>query len=246
MIRILIVDDHPIVRDALATLLGTKPGFEVVGATASIRETLAFVERCVPDLMLVDLSLQDGSGAQLVSAMRRLDVETRILIVSAFDDEFAVRDALSAGVAGYVVKGQPTSDLVAAIDIVAKGGTYIAPDIAAGLERSAPSTRSTAPGARSRATGARSGELFASLTSREREIFRLFVAGGVTKQIAGRLFISVKTVETHRANVNRKLGLRTLADLIRFAAAQGIAIAPSAPAEEFEPASIERSARRER
>lgn len=216
MIRLLIVDDHPILRDALATLLATKPGLDVVGTTASIRETLAFVDRCVPDVMLVDLSLQDGSGAQLVPAMRRLQIMTRILIVSAFDDEFAVRDALSAGVAGYVVKEQPISDLVAAIEIVANGGTYLAPEVAARL--------------RTKKAGAGNGELLASLTMREREIFRLFLAGAATKQIAGRLFISVKTVDTHRGNINRKLGVRTSADLIRFAAAQGITIAPFAPA----------------
>ena len=225
MIRVLIVDDHPIVRDALATLLGTKPGLEVLGTTASIRETLTFVERSVPDLMLVDLSLQDGSGVQLVPAMRRLRIKTRILILSAFRDEFAVRHALSSGVAGYIFKEQPTSDLVAAIEAVARGERYLPPDIAAELQKKLP--------------GAGGGELLASLTGREHEIFRLVLAGGATtRQIASRLFISVKTVETHKTNINRKLGVRTMAGLIRFAAAQGMTIAPSLAAEE--PGQVER------
>jgi two-component system response regulator NreC len=214
MIRVLVVDDHAIMRDALAALLGTKPGLEVVGTTAGIRETLVFVARRPPDLMLVDLSLQDGSGVQLVPAMRRLGIKTRLLIMSAFGDEFAVSDALAAGVGGYILKEQPASEFVEAIEVVARGGTYLAPGIAARLK-----------GKVSHVGG---DERLRSLTSREHEIFRLFLAGATGREIARRLFISIKTVNTHRAHINRKLAVRTTADLIRFAVASGIAIAPAA------------------
>ncbi|HVZ89340.1 MAG TPA: response regulator transcription factor [Polyangia bacterium] len=213
--RILIVDDHPIVRDAVASLLSENPKLQIVGATASIRETLPLIEKDAPDLMLVDLSLEDGSGIELALTVRRARLKTRVLVMTAFRDEFSASEALAAGVAGYVLKEQPTADLFAAIEAVSRGGTYVSPIIAARLRSDFPRGNEEGPLTR--------------LSRREREIFRLVVSGSGSKEIASRLFISVKTVDTHRTNINRKLGVRTTASLIRFAAAHGIAIAPNAP-----------------
>jgi DNA-binding NarL/FixJ family response regulator len=213
MTRILIVDDHPIVRDALASLLAEKPDLQVVGVAASVRETLAMLERCSADLLLADLSLEDGNAIELVRAVRRLRLKTRVLIMTAFRDEFSASEALSAGVGGYVLKEQPTADLLAAIETVARGGTYVSPAISSRLRADTPVETS---GGLNR------------LSRREREIFRLVVAGRGSKEIASKLFISIKTVDTHRTNINRKLGVRTTASLIRFAAAHGIEIAPRA------------------
>ncbi len=215
MTRILIVDDHPIVRDALASLLAEKPDLQVVGVASSVRETLAMLEHCSADLLLADLSLEDGNAIELVRAVRRLRLKTRVLIMTAFRDEFSASEAMSAGVGGYILKEQPTSDLLAAIDTVARGATYVSPIIASRLRPEAPSE--TASGLN-------------RLSRREREIFRLVVAGRGSKEIASKLFISIKTVDTHRTNINRKLGVRTTASLIRFAAAHGIEIAPRAAA----------------
>lgn len=215
MTRILIVDDHPIVRDALASLLAEKPDLQVVGVAASVRETLSLLESCHADLLLADLSLEDGNAIELVRAVRRLRLKTRVLIMTAFRDEFSASEALSAGVGGYLLKEQPTQDLLAAIDTVARGGTYISPIISARLR---PDTPGDDDGGLNR------------LSRREREIFRLVVAGRGSKEIASKLFISIKTVDTHRTNINRKLGVRTTASLIRFAAAHGIEIAPHAAA----------------
>jgi DNA-binding NarL/FixJ family response regulator len=212
MTRILIVDDHPIVRDALASLLAEKPDLQVVGVASSVRETLAMLEHCSADLLLADLSLEDGNAIELVRAVRRLRLKTRVLIMTAFRDEFSASEAMSAGVGGYILKEQPTSDLLAAIDTVARGATYVSPIIATRLRPEAPS-ETTASGLN-------------RLSRREREIFRLVVAGRGSKEIASKLFISIKTVDTHRTNINRKLGVRTTASLIRFAAAHGIEIAP--------------------
>jgi CheY-like chemotaxis protein len=130
MTRIFIVDDHPILRDFMATMLDRHPAFEVVGVAPSIRETLETVERCGPDLMLVDLSLQDGSGLQLVRAMRHLGIRTPVLIVTGSRDQMAAAEAFAIGVAGYVLKDQSPKEFLAAIRAVAKGGTYVAPGVA--------------------------------------------------------------------------------------------------------------------
>ena len=215
MTRILIVDDHPIVRDALASLLAEKPDLQVVGVASSVRETLSMLEHGSADLLLADLSLEDGNAIELVRAVRRLRLKTRVLIMTAFRDEFSASEAMSAGVGGYILKEQPTSDLLAAIETVARGGTYVSPVIASRLR---PDTAGADP----------TGNSLDRLSRREREIFRLVVAGRGSKEIANKLFISIKTVDTHRTNINRKLGVRTTASLIRFAAAHGIEIAPRA------------------
>ncbi len=218
--RIVIVDDHPIVRDALASLLGEMPDLQIVGVTSSIRETLPLLESATPDLLLVDLSLEDGSGIELARALRRSRLKTRVLIITGFRDEFSAAEALSVGVHGYILKEQPTADLLVAIDTVARGGRYISPLMASRMRTD------TSHGTEDRLLG--------RLSRREREIFRLVVAGSGSKEIASRLFISVKTVDTHRTNINRKLGVRTTASLIRFAAAHGIAIAPRASSDEVD------------
>jgi CheY-like chemotaxis protein len=130
MTRIFIVDDHPILRDFMATMLDRHPAFKVVGVAPSIRETLETVERCGPDLMLIDLSLQDGSGIQLVRALRHIGIRTPVLIVTGTRDQMVAAEAFAVGVAGYVLKDQSPREFLAAIRAVAKGGTYVAPGVA--------------------------------------------------------------------------------------------------------------------
>jgi two-component system nitrate/nitrite response regulator NarP len=130
MTKIFIVDDHPILCDVLAAMLDRSPAFEVVGIASSIRETLAAVKRCGPDLMLIDLTLQDGTGIQLVRALRRLGVAARVLIVTGINSSAIAAEAFSAGVEGYLLKEQSPDELLTAIHAVARGGTYIAPGVA--------------------------------------------------------------------------------------------------------------------
>ncbi len=212
--RILVVEDHLVVRDALVTLLTVRPDFQVVGVAASIRETKPLLEQTLPDVVLLDLALEDGSGLELARILRRSRSKTRVLILTGFRDGFAAAEAIAAGVAGYVLKEQPTADLLAAIDIVRRGGRYVCPAIVAQLRPDQLSGNEN------------EDDLLASLSPRESEIFRLIVAGTKSGDISRRLFISAKTVDTHRTNIGRKLGVRTGADLVRFAAAHGIAIAP--------------------
>jgi DNA-binding NarL/FixJ family response regulator len=210
MTRVLIIEDQLMVRDALVSMLRGRSDLEVVGVAASIREGLSLLERTVPDLLLLDLSLEDGSGLELARTLYRSRSKTRVLVMTAFGDQFAAAEALKFGVAGYFMKEQPTSDLFAAIEAVNRGGTYLPPALAGRLP--ADPSKDEGP--------------LASLSRREREIFRLAVLGSGSKDLAGRLFISAKTVDSHLLNIARKLGVRTIAGLVRFAAEHGIATGP--------------------
>jgi DNA-binding NarL/FixJ family response regulator len=219
MIRVLVVDDHDIVRDALASLLGDVSDFQVVGVASSIRDALPLLDSARPDIVLADLSLGDGSAVELVRALRRGRLKGRVIVITGFSDEFAAAEALAAGATGYVLKSQPTTELLEAIRAVADGRKYVAPSLERRLALRSISSDSSASGG---AVG------LERLSPREVEVFRLVVAGSSSKDVARRLCISVKTVETHRTNMNRKLAVRTTADLVRFAAAHGIAVAPRA------------------
>jgi DNA-binding NarL/FixJ family response regulator len=213
MTRVLVVEDHLIVQEALVALLGARSDLQIVGAAASIRETMPLLDSARPDILLLDLSLEDGSGLELARALYRSRSKTRVLVMTGFGDRFAAKEAMAAGVAGYLLKNQSAADLFAAIDVIRRGGRYVAPSIAAQLRSDELSPKDISP--------------LETLSHRESEIFRLLVSGTSSKELARRLFISVKTVETHRTNIARKLGVRSSVDLVRFAAAQGIAIAPS-------------------
>ena len=223
MIRIAVVEDHEIVRDAVANLLGETSDMDVVATACSIREALPLLHKLRPQVVLADLALEDGSGMELVRALRR---ERRpagqVLILTGLTDAFAAAAALAGGAAGYMLKSQSSSELLLAIRTVATGATYVAPEIAAKL-----ATQQAAPKPEVDASDA-SPRGLESLSHREQEVFRQVVWGYTTRDIARRLSISVKTVETHRTNMNRKLKVRTTADVIRLAMAHGIAVAPRA------------------
>ena len=210
--RLLIVEDQVIVRDALVSMLRTRSDLQIVGVAASIRVAQPLLERTAPHLLLLDLSLEDGSGLELARMLSRARSKTRVLVMTAFSDEFAAAEALKFGVAGYFMKEQPTSELFTAIETVTRGGSYMSPHLAGRLSANA-STDELGP--------------LANLSRREREIFRLAVLGSSSRELAGRLFISVKTVDSHLLNIAHKLGVRTTAGLVRFAAEHGIAIGPA-------------------
>jgi two-component system, NarL family, nitrate/nitrite response regulator NarP len=131
--KVFIVDDHPILREVVASMLGNDPAFEVVGMASGISETLAAVGPCGPDLMLIDLTLKDGSGIQLVRTLRSRGIKARMLVLTGVRSKGVVAEAFSVGVVGYVLKDQSPDDLRAAIDAVVGGGTYIAPGVATSL-----------------------------------------------------------------------------------------------------------------
>jgi DNA-binding NarL/FixJ family response regulator len=212
MSRILIVEDQDLFRDALVSLLADKVGAEVVGAVSNIQDAKRELTRLQPDVALVDLLLDDGSATELLRFVRAQQLKTRMIVVTGLRDTFAATEALAEGADGYLLKAQPVADLVRAIEAVMSGLRYVSPAIASRL--AAPPPEGTPAG-------------LAGLSRRESEIFRLLARGHTSREVAGRLNISSRTVEAHRAHMNRKLGLRNTVDVLRFAAAHGIGILES-------------------
>jgi DNA-binding NarL/FixJ family response regulator len=220
------------VAEALAKLLNSTGRFQVVGTAATIKAALALIVAGRPDVVVADLSLDDGNAIDLLRAFRRSGQRIRTLILTGFRHEFSVSEAMAAGAAGYVLKHDATVTLLDAIETVAAGGTYI--------------SAAVAPPVRYGKSGAEGDDLLGRLTAREKEIFALVVGGGVGKTIARHLGVTIKTVDTHRTNISRKLGARTTEDLLRFAAAHGIDITRTLPAFRGDAAAPVRHSRRER
>lgn len=208
---ILIVEDQGLVSDALVELLGAAPGLKVVGVASSIREARQSLVALAPDIMVANLLLEDGSAIELLRLLRRERSRTRVVVLTDLRDAFAVSDALAAGALGYVLKRQPVRELLAAIEVVAMGGRYVSPNIDFGP--------SLPMGELDERVG------LEKLSGREVEVLRLIAAGHTSAEIARRLCISAKTIDSHRSNMYRKLSLRNTVDLMRFATVHGIGIA---------------------
>jgi DNA-binding NarL/FixJ family response regulator len=194
-VRILLVDDHPLVRDGLRARLEAVAHFEVVAEAGSAAEAM---ERAAnADLVLMDINMRGGSGIEATAQLTRRYPDIAVLILSMHDKLEYVTQAMQAGARGYVLKDAPGKDIVLAIDTVMAGGIYYSPAIARQLAR--PSQQDN------------------QLTVREQEVLRHIAAGQSNKQIARDLALSVRTVETHRLNIKRKLGIEGQAELIRFA-----------------------------
>lgn len=218
------------VAKALARLLGSTDRIRVVGTAGTIKAALALIVARRPDVVLADLSLEDGNAIDLLRALKRGGQGIRVLILTGFRHQFSASEAMAAGAAGYVLKYEPTAKLLDAIETVATGGTYVSAAVAPSLRYSRPDLEG--------------GDLLGRLTAREKEIFLLVVGGGEGKAIARHLGVTIKTVDTHRANIHRKLGARTTEELLRFAAAHGIDITRTLPAfRQNAPASVRRPRR---
>jgi DNA-binding NarL/FixJ family response regulator len=191
-VRVLIADDHGIVRSGLRLLLERQPDIEVVGEAADGAEARELAIRERPDLAILDVKMPKLTGLQATREIRRQAPEVAVLILSMHDDERYVLEALRAGASGYVLKTQADTDLVAAIRAIERGETFPVPE----AER--------------------------TLTPREEEIVKLVAEAHTTKQIAAILHLSEKTVENHRANAMRKLGMRDRVELVRYAIRRGL------------------------
>jgi two-component system response regulator NreC len=202
-LRILVVDDHAVVRAGLKLLLGNEEGFEVVGEAGTADEAILRARLLEPDVVLMDVVMPGRSGIDAARELRELLPETRIVILSMQDDPSYVREALQAGASGYVLKEGADTELVRAVREVAGGGRYVHPELGARL---------AAAEARARANAQAD-----PLSHREREVLRLLALGHTNQEIAKLLFISVRTAETHRAHVMQKLRLSTRAELVRYA-----------------------------
>ena len=200
-IRVALVDDHELVRDGLRALLAAMPQLEVVGEAGSGAEALSLVERIRPDLLLVDIGMKDMTGLQLTETLCRQYPGIQILILSMYDHAEYVTSSIRAGARGYVLKDSASREIVAAIDAIAAGGSYYSGELL---------QKMTSP-------PADDGEL----TPREREVLQMLAQGLSNKAIARTCEISVRTVETHRLSIRRKLGIDTPAGLVKYALERG-------------------------
>jgi DNA-binding NarL/FixJ family response regulator len=208
-IGVLIVDDHALLRAGLRSTLEKEPGLAVVGEAESAERAVVLARSLQPDLILLDLLLPRSSGYEAIPALLEVAPETRILVVSSQAAPSSVRRALSAGAAGYLPKRASDRELVTAIRLVTGGGGYVDPELGAQLV-----TPSGSPA-------------LEPLSERERDIVHLLALGYTNQEIGKKLFISVRTVDAHRAHIMRKLELETRAELVMFALANGV-IGPDA------------------
>ena len=201
--RIIIVDDHDAIRRGVRQLLETKPYYQVVGEAPDGRAGLELARETRPDIAILDYSVPELNGLDLSHALKREFPKIEILIYTMHDREEIVMDVLRAGVRGFVLKSDTERHLIAALDALAIHRSYFSGAISDALLN--------------QFLESRPASLASSLTHREREVVQQVAEGRINKEIAHRLCISVKTVETHRASAMRKLNLRTTADLVRYA-----------------------------
>lgn len=206
MIRLAVVDDHPILRQGLVAALEDEADFAVVGATSTAEEAFALVARLRPDVVVLDLELPGAGGIEAIPHLLEGSPGSRILVFTAYDTDELVLGALRAGAKGYLLKGATAAEIAQSVRVVAGGGTALAPRVAAKLV-----TEVSAPGGES-----------GHLTAREREVLRLIADGLPSKQIARELSISERTVKFHAASINRKLGADNRAQAVALAAQRGL------------------------
>lgn len=211
-IRLLLVDDHKIMREGLHALIGREPDLEVVGEAANGREAVALACERAPRVVLMDVAMPDLNGVEATRQIRSAAPGTSVIALSIHRDRRFVTHMLRAGASGYVLKGCSFEELVRAIRAVAAGEVYLTPVVAGALTED----YGAAP-----ASGARGDR--SPLSPREREVLQLLAEGLTTKQVAARLGIRPKTVGVHRHRIMKKLGTETCADMIKWAIRDGLA-----------------------
>lgn len=209
-LRIYLIDDHPVVREGFARAVADEPDLEVVGQAATANDGLTETKELRPDVVLVDLNLPDRDGPELISALREAIPESKLVVVSGYDDEYRVAEALRAGAHGYLLKTSTLHELIDGIRTAATGGTPLSPRLADAVLRAM------------RKPGKHSAGTIEALTAREIQVLRLFATGLSTREVAASLGISPKTVETHRIRIYEKLGCKSVVDLTRIAVRTGL------------------------
>ena len=210
-VKILLADDHDIVRQGLRNVLEARASWEIVGEAITGREAVEMVERLTPDIVVMDVSMPELNGLEAIRQIVKIAPRTEILVLTMHDTENLVRDVLDAGARGYLLKSDASEQLVPAIEALLNRRPYLSSRVnevvlAAYLGRKPPKGES------------RTG----TLTAREREIVQLLAEGQSNKGVASTLGISVKTAQTHRANIMRKLDLHSVSDLVLYAVRNNI------------------------
>ena len=210
-IRILITDDHGVIRAGLRALLSGLPEIEVVGEAVDGRDTLRKAVELNPDIVIMDLSMPEMGGVEATAQLAQLAPKIRVLILTVHEDESLLKEVIRAGAAGYIIKRAVEEDeLIHAIRVVARGDMYVHPTMTRALFSPPPSS-----------TDLKASEV-ETLTAREIEVLRLLAKGYTNRQIAEQLGISPRTAEGHRANLSSKLGLRSRVELVDYAQQHGL------------------------
>jgi DNA-binding NarL/FixJ family response regulator len=206
VIRVLVVDDHPIVRQGLVGVLSDEDDLEVVGEAASGREAVAAAARLRPDVVLLDLEMDDVDGVEAIPQLRSVHPAIEVLVFTAYDTDERVLGAIRAGARGYLLKGASSDEIARAIRSIAAGGSYLEPRVAGKLLAEVTAPRRASP----------------TLSEREREVLRLVADGLPTKQIASSLSISERTVKFHVNSIFHKLGADNRAQAVALAVQRGL------------------------
>ena len=209
--RIILADDHNVVRRGLAALLTLEGDYQVVGETHNGEDLLTLVERHRPDIVILDLSMPRLNGLEALRRLKRMDASTSVLILSMYDDEELIVQAIRRGAEGYILKDSMDDELFEALEIIQQGGRYISRAIDPSVLNRAPS------------------DIVVELTSREHEVLQLIAAGHTAGEIAGLMSISPHTANRHRANLMQKMGVRNQIELVRLAIQRGLVIIGNRP-----------------
>ena len=214
MIRVILVDDHALVRQGFRRILEEEPGIQVVGEAGTAQDGVALAREARPDVVLMDMSMPDANGIHAAREILRERPDTRILVLSMYSDGQYVRSALDAGVSGYILKSALETDLTRAVKSVAAGQQYLSPELSHVLIRALREKQDAAP----------ESDAFDQLTQREKQVLQLIAHGKSNKEIAGILNLSVNTVAVHRANLMSTLGVHKAAELVLYAVRKGLVL----------------------
>ncbi len=215
-IRVLVVDDHAVVREGIRHVLAGEPGFEVVGEAANGEQALALARAERPDVVVLDLTMPGENGLRVAPKLRAAVPGARVLIMSMHDNAEYVREGVRAGASGYLLKDSAAAELRLAVRSVHAGGTYFSTHAALGLSGAAPPPPPEPDAAAAAAAAPATTAPADGLTARERDVLDGIARGLTNKEIAAELGISHRTVETHRESLMRKLNIRTVAGLTRY------------------------------
>ncbi|MFN2199014.1 MAG: response regulator [Anaerolineales bacterium] len=211
LIRILIADDHPVVRDGLAMMLGTQPDFAVVGQAASGRQALQLAQVLRPDVICLDLEMPDLDGVQVLETLQHSDLEARVIVFTAYDDDERILSAVRLGARGYLLKGSPREELFRAIRVVYQGGSLLEPLVVTRLMDRLAQDANPSESMPSEA-----------LTEREMEVLALMAQGRTNREIASELFVTERTVKFHVSSILSKLNASNRTEAVSIAAQEGL------------------------